>query len=174
MSHWLIIGGGPLAQEHAKGVQADKIVGCNRAIEFAKLDLYWLSDPVAIARYRYHWRRFTGEIVSNADLGQPATPFPYMDKGPVYHGRCSGVLCCRVAISRGATKLTLVGFQGYKASDKYEDVDGKPVAPRGDQAVKVNAAQAIAFADIAAKHPDLSVEVYGPTEISFPASWRIV
>lgn len=177
--HWLIIGGGPLAQEHAERAQVSAahpatVMGCNRAIEFARLDLYWLSDPVAIARYRYHWRRFTGEIVSNADLGQPATPFPYIDKGPIYHGRCSGVLCCRVAISRGARELTLVGFQGYKPTDPLEGVDGKPIGERGEQAFKVNAAQAAAFADIAAKHPDVRVTVHGPTEIKFPVTWRVV
>lgn len=188
MSKWLVVGGGPHAEQHAQwarlstGGPPDKIIGCNRAVEFIKpndgsgteLDLYWLSDPIAIARYRYHWRRFTGEIICNANLDQPSTPFPYMNKGQIFHGRCSGVLCCRVAISRGATELTLVGFQGYKPTDTYEGVDGKPLGQRGEQALKVNEAQALAFADIAAKHPDLRVTVYGPTEIKFPAGWRIL
>lgn len=185
--HWLIIGGGPSVRN---GVFAPngpvifrpdmKIITANAGGYIVLPDIYWISDPVAIARYRPFWETFAGEVICNDQSVNDArgslqtTRFPYIDKGPIYHGRCSGVLCCRVAISRGARELTLVGFQGYKPTDPLEGVDGKPIGERGEQALKVNAAQAAAFADIAAKHPDVRVTVYGPTKIEFPEAWRVL
>lgn len=177
MASYLVIGGGPSAPEIGPALLAsrkfDRIIGTNRCLRWGFVpDLYWLSDPVAITIYREEWQKFEGEIISNVDLGRPTTPFPYQGKDIIFHGRCSGILCCRVALSRGATELHLVGFDGYKPEDRWIDHNDKPMKERGNQADRINKAQSDAFADIAAKHPDVAVTVYGRTRISLPTSWR--
>lgn len=179
--HWLVIGGGPSARESfAKVKDPATIITTNAGGNIVRPDVYWLSDPVAIAKYRDYWLGFLGEVicndeaVKNARGDKPTTLFPYLDKGPLFHGRCSGVLCCRVAISRGAKRLSLIGFDGYNPEDWLTGIDGKPVQQRGEQALKVNEAQALAFADMAKSHPDVAVTVYGPTRIRMPKTWRVV
>lgn len=166
MTHWLVIGGGPDAGTDARKVSADKTIGCNGSLRLGvPHDLYWLSDPVALTRFAEDLRGFTGEVV-----GPKGTPFDYIEKGIEFHGRCSGVVCCRVAIARGATRLTLVGFQGYKPTDSIIDKRGKPVALRGDYAATMNEAMRIAFADIGAL--PVAVDVVGASCLTFPKHWR--
>lgn len=172
MTSWVIVGGGPSAKESLARVPANATrIGCNAALAITPLDIYWISDPVAVHRYRPLWRVFSGEIISNADLGRAATPWQYLQKGALYHGRCSGVLCCRVALERGATELHLVGFDGYKPEMTVEGVDGRPVARRGDQAAKVNEAQELAFADMADSYPSVAVTIYGQSVLRWPKGW---
>lgn len=172
MTSWLVIGGAPSAKEWFPRIKAEKVITCNAGLQVCpNADVYWLSDPVAIHRYKPDWEKFKGEIVCNADIGRERTEFPYLDKGVVFHGRCSGVLCCRVAIARGATELHLIGFEGYRPEDKWQGVDGKPVAERGEQALKVNEAQEVAFWDISKAHPEVKVKVYGYSMLGWPARW---
>lgn len=174
MSKWLVIGGAPEAEKAAPALMRrerfDTVISTNRCLRWGiKPDIYWLSDPLAVELYRKEWEAFTGEIVSNVDLGRPTTPFEYKDKGIPFHGRCSGVLCCRVALSRGATEIHLVGFKGYDPGDHWRDINDQPATTRGAQAHEVNKAQAEAFADMA---HDAKFVVHGTTRIEMPEHWE--
>lgn len=176
MSKWLVIGGAPSAEKSApallKREKFDTVISTNRCLRWGIIpDIYWLSDPVAVELYRADWTAFKGEIVSNVNLGKPATPFKYKDRGILFHGRCSGVLCCRVALERGASEIHLVGFDGYKDSDRWRDVNDRPTAMRGSQAHSVNLAQGDAFADMAKGYPHVKFKVHGESLIQFPAGW---
>lgn len=177
MANWLVIGGAPGTDKPAKKMLAqgwhDKVIGCNQCLEWGILpDVYWISDPVAKLRYKAHWMKFKGEIIHNGELEVPTTPFPYVDMPIEFHGRCSGVLCCRVAIARGATALRLVGFLGYDPGDQWCDHLGVPRTTRGAQALEINKAQEVAFADIAKHYPDLKVTVFGKTRLKLPTTWE--
>lgn len=170
MTHWLILGGGPSARVNWQSIKADKIIGSNRCLEYVTPDVYWISDPLAIERYRHLWQAYTGEIICNADLGRPTTRFPYLNTGPTYGKSCSGLLCCRVALERGATKLTLVGFDGHKPDDMVHDTSDKPWMKYGEHAARRNRDMAVTFEAMGKEFPNATFLHVGPTLIVLPVA----
>lgn len=173
MTSWLVIGGADEAgaKRLANGWRG-KVIGCNRCLRWGIVpDVYWLSDHLATARYRVDWEAYTGEIVGTAKIDKPVTPFPYLDRGEVFHGRSSGILCIRVALARGATTIDLVGFKGQTPDDVWRDVMDRPATKVGPQAIMRNKAQERALADIDAGHPDVAFTVHGETMLAIPARW---
>ena len=168
MNHWIVLGGGKQARVQYPAFKADKVIGSNRSLEYAVPDTYWITDPMAIERYRHLWTKYAGEIISNSDLGRPTTRWPYLNAGPLYHGHSSGILCCRVALERGARKLTIIGFQGHLPEDTVFDVKDKPLAPYGPHAERRNKAMAAAFEAMAAQYPKVTFDFIGPTVIKLP------
>ena len=73
MNHWIVLGGGKQARVQYPAFKADKVIGSNRSLEYAVPDTYWITDPMAIERYRHLWTKYAGEIISNSDLGRPTT-----------------------------------------------------------------------------------------------------
>lgn len=171
MSQYLIIGGGPDAQNwRGYNTPHDKIITSNRGLAWCdNPDAYWITDPLAIERYHHLWSNYIGEIITNADLGRPTTRWPYLNGGPVYHGRSSGICACRVALARGATHLHLVGFNGHNPGDTVKDVNDKPWFAYGAQAKLRNEAMAASFRDMAVGNPQVNFVLYGPSVISLPA-----
>jgi hypothetical protein len=167
--HWLVIGGGPEAYTRWQESTADKIITSNRGLQWCPHpDAYWVTDPNAVERYRAQWGAYDGEIISNSASVPNATPWEYMSKGLAYHGRSSGILACRVALERGASKLTLVGFQGHNWNDERRDINDKPAGTYGGQADKRNEAMARAFENMADGYPDVVFEFVGETRIQLP------
>lgn len=161
---WIVIGGGPEAQHWRKHkINYDRIITSNRGLTWCRPDVYWITDPLAIERYRKMWSLFDGEIISNADLGRPTLRWPYMNAGPLYHGRSSGILCCRVALARGAREIHMVGFQGHRPEDTVKDTQDRPWLPYGEQAGLRNIAMTNAINDMAEHYPHVTFKLYGPT-----------
>lgn len=166
---YLIIGGGPDAKNWRDyGIQPDKIITSNRGLSWCMPDVYWISDPLAIERYRHLWQPYQGEIICNADLGRPTTRWPYLNGGPVYHGRSSGICACRVALARGATEIHLVGFNGHNPGDTVKDVNDKPWIAYGAQAKLRNEAMSVSFRDMCIAYTGVQFLHYGPSVISLP------
>lgn len=176
MTSWLVIGGGDMhgAQSLARSGQFDKIIGCNRCLQWGIVpDAYWISDPNATERYRADWTKYQGEIISNNNLGRPVTPWPYLHLGMLHHGRSSGIMCIRVALARGATTIHIVGFTGQKPTDRWRDQFDKPQFEYGDQAYKRNKAQSASLADIDLHHPAVSFVWHGNTLLTVPERWTL-
>ena len=171
MSKYLVIGGGEdAANWESYDINPDVIITSNRGLSWCPgANIYWVSDPLAIERYAHLWQPFEGEIICNADIGRPTTRWPYLNGGPLYHGRSSGVCACRVALERGATEIHLVGFNGHKATDTIKDVNDKPWIAYGEQARLRNEAMQASFLDMAEKNPTVSFVQHGPSVIVTPA-----
>ena len=177
MSSWLVIGGANerLAKLLVARGDYQHVIGCNRCLRWGiKPGVYWISDVVAVERYRADWEKYDGEIISNHDLGRPTTRFSYADNGQQYHGRSSGIMCARVAMERGATSVGMVGFRGNQHEDWWLDQFDKPVVMVGIQAARRNAAQSAALADIEKAHPGVEFTFYGDTILTVPERWRRV
>lgn len=167
--HWLVIGGGPSGRARWFEFHTDRIITSNRGLRWcANPDAYWITDPLAVERYRKDWEAYTGEIISNSASIPHATRWAYMERGEVYHGRSSGILACRVALERGATVLTLVGFNGHRWEDFNRTIDDKPGGRYGQQAEARNAAMAVSFADMVAGYPAAMFNFVGETLIALP------
>ncbi len=167
-THWLCIGGGPSAREMEELPTGCWKIGSNRCLEWVVPDVYWISDPMAIDRYAHLWKGYKGEIICNADLGQPTTRFPYLNAGPLFHGSSSGICICRVALERGAMRLTLIGFDGHKPEDTLNDAKDQPWIQYGANAERRNKAMAASFRDMGEKHPDVEFVHWGATLIELP------
>lgn len=176
MTHWLVLGGGPHAREQYPRIKADKVIGSNRCLEYAVPDVYWITDPMAIERYRKLWAAYKGEIICNADLGRPTTRWPYLNAGVLYHGYSSGICAIRVALERGATKVTLCGFQGHKPDDMVRDTNDQPWVPYGDHAERRNKAMAASFEAMGKQYPKVTFEFWGPSVLQVPSlpNWSVI
>lgn len=173
--HWLCIGGGPTACEWASQPYphtVDMIITSNRGLSWCRLpDVYWVTDPNAVARYHHLYAEYDGEIICNIELpGKQATTWNYYEKGVTYHGRSSGICIIRVAIARGATRISLVGYDGHKRTDPLFDAADRPYTTYGPQADQRNEAMAMALWDMAVNYPEIAFDFYGDTILELPTT----
>lgn len=173
--HWLILGTGKHAREHFPKVDADFTITANGGLDICPdADFYWISDPAAVEIFRSLWEPYKGQIISNEKLGRETIPFPYLDKGVLFHGRTSGTLMAHVAICMGATRLTFVGHEGYPETAPVRRRDGtvrRLLGPEGAKALNLamsNALQALADA-----YPPMEVTIYSPDHLKVPRGWQI-
>ncbi len=188
MPSYLIIGGGPSARENIKRVKADVSIGSNRCLEFCNPGIYFVSDPNAIQRYEHLWREYVGELLLGAGTpvavrtrknmqreGIKHTYFPYRTM-PMEWGRsCSGLVCAAIALLRGATSLTFIGFDGHKPEDWWFDKNDAPLGQYLENAPRRNENMAAAFRHMGVNNPEVSFELVGETLIELPIdleNWR--
>lgn len=134
-----VFGGGATAtlenlREHHRG---GLVLTTNAGIEkIANPHAYWLTDTTAIKQW--------GEVAAQRGVAiVDGETLPYKPLGTPYHGRSSGVLCCRYLIEKlGVKDITLLGFDGYEGTERVRDPHWSPA---------MNAAMAQALADIHAQ-----------------------
>lgn len=170
--HWLCIGGGPSACDWASqpySPDVDVVATSNRGLTWcAKPDVYWVTDPNAIARYHHLYTSYEGEIICNVPLWRETTHWDYYSKGPLYHGRSSGICIMRVALARGATQISLVGYDGHKPGDALRDAADRPYATYGSQAGERNEAMSKSLWDMATNYPEVKFVFFGRTLLDLP------
>lgn len=134
---WVLIGGGPTRIWAREALGRDVRVGvCNAGITVcANPDMVWHTDPQALVEYkgRVEFAEAHGAAVMND------RNFPYLDKGVEFHGTSSGVLLLRAAITKGAKKITLYGYDGYKdrleVTETMAEALGRAIAENPDVSV---------------------------------------
>jgi hypothetical protein len=141
---WLILGSSPSAAAYypeAKAV-ADVICTANNGLVIEPMpDLYWLTDSVAVRRYGdlareavargSHLVTSTLGLKHNAMLGEIAEtvlkydylPRRHWMRGTLCNGRTSGGLLAQLAILNGASRVLMVGMEGYRSGHGETRVD---------------------------------------------------
>jgi len=196
MTEWIVIGGGPSAERYwasAGGIMPvprtnKSIITCNNGLSLCHPEHYLLTDDWAIEQYMddaLEAQRRGTRIISHEcrreDVPQANEYLDYefanvtnYNPGRIAHARSSGVICVQYAIMHGATKIHLLGFDGFPPDAmKYGRMDENGVEIQRDR-YGMNECMSCVLGRIISIHEDIEFVWWGGAEslLCFP-DWRV-
>lgn len=140
---WVLAAGGPSRDEaHDHWTAECRTGACNAGLDTIPVpDILWATDPDVL---RTRDKQIAHALRHGSKLCDGSN-YPYIERGPDYHGRSSGVMLARVAaMTPGTKRIIMCGYDGFTYQADYPKLH-----------LEMNPAMARALANLMAEYPGI-------------------